>query len=344
MNFPGEQLLIKMWDSLVEKGFGSLLRPWQIVRDGNAYNQVRRDELLMLEQTNFDVKEIRAGRKKFDYKSTLCLEANNDTNSSNILSLNQNFSDRYQGFSSFANSVLSISLADSIRKEINTSKAIVFAEEILSQDEQIPPERLIDDDWIHTWYEFAGKVSCEDLQRMWGSILAGEVKSPGKYAIRTLDFLRLLTKNEAECIAKIAPFVLADGIYCHQNQCMSDNGITFDLLLHIQSLGIVTGIGTHGMKKILQLNELSPAVSILCNNKALFVENDKKKNRIEIPMYPLTTIGIQIMSLGQFEANIDFMYFIGRQIKSQGFCVSIADWKNIDEDTNAFFNTVLIDN
>ncbi|MFZ4702978.1 MAG: DUF2806 domain-containing protein [Candidatus Methylumidiphilus sp.] len=43
-------------------------------------------------------------------------------------------------------------------------------------------------------------------------MLAGEVKSPGNYSIRTLEFLRGLSKEEAEIISKMAGYVIQDRI------------------------------------------------------------------------------------------------------------------------------------
>lgn len=45
MDFPGEKLAIKMWETLFEKGIGSLLTPWQELREGRARNEVRRNEM-----------------------------------------------------------------------------------------------------------------------------------------------------------------------------------------------------------------------------------------------------------------------------------------------------------
>ncbi len=42
MDLPGEKLLIKMWETLVERGIGGLLTPWQTIREGRAMNEVRR--------------------------------------------------------------------------------------------------------------------------------------------------------------------------------------------------------------------------------------------------------------------------------------------------------------
>ncbi len=41
MDLPGEKLLIKLWETITEKGIGSLLSPWQTIRTGKARNEVR---------------------------------------------------------------------------------------------------------------------------------------------------------------------------------------------------------------------------------------------------------------------------------------------------------------
>ena len=48
MKAPGEELVIRLWETLVERGIGGLLRPWQIRREGMARLDVRRQEVLML--------------------------------------------------------------------------------------------------------------------------------------------------------------------------------------------------------------------------------------------------------------------------------------------------------
>ena len=63
MDFPGEKLVIKLWETLAEKGVGSLLSPWHAKREGKVRNDLRRQELLMLAQAERDAADVRAGRK-----------------------------------------------------------------------------------------------------------------------------------------------------------------------------------------------------------------------------------------------------------------------------------------
>ena len=61
MQMPGETLIAKLWETLVDKGIGNLLKPLQIRREGKAYIDVKRDEILILAQANRDAEAIRRG-------------------------------------------------------------------------------------------------------------------------------------------------------------------------------------------------------------------------------------------------------------------------------------------
>ena len=58
MTFPGEKLVIRLWETIADKGIGGFLKPWQIKREGMAHLEVRRAELLALAQTKKDVEDI----------------------------------------------------------------------------------------------------------------------------------------------------------------------------------------------------------------------------------------------------------------------------------------------
>ena len=43
MEFPGEKLVIRLWETVTEKGIGSWLRPWQNRREGRAQIDVQQE-------------------------------------------------------------------------------------------------------------------------------------------------------------------------------------------------------------------------------------------------------------------------------------------------------------
>jgi hypothetical protein len=239
---------------------------------------------------------------------------------------------------------MSIGAAEAARNEINASKAVIHAEELLANDPQLPPERPIEEDWLFTWRDYAGKVSTEDLQKLWGSVLAGEVKSPGTYSLRTLEFLRGLSKSEAEQIAKLARFVVESRIARSQKQYLEEHGITFGVLLQLQELGVVSGVEALGLSTTYKT--ITPGKflrALRSNGKVLVIEHEDPAKVLTFEVYMLTVVGAQLLGLGSFEPDIQYLRMIGKQIASQGFKVKLADWAQVSENEGRYFNEESVD-
>ena len=344
MEVPGEKLIIKLWETLAEKGIGSLLTPWQIKREGRARNEVRREELLTIAQVELEVADIRAGRKRFDLPGSVRLISGTTVGPATA---HVDDADRVEptlDFQAIARRALSDSSADAVRSEINTSKAVIFAEDILSNDSQIPPERPIDEDWLYTWRDFAGKVSTEDLQRLWGGILAGEVKSPGSFSIRTLNFLRELSKSEAEQISQLVRYVVEGRIIKSQSQYLENHGMHLSKLLEMQELGLLSGVESLGLNT--QFRTTNPdkfRLPLRSNGKVLVVESDDATKEVKLDVYLLTQVGAQLLTLGSFEPDLEYLRLIGKEIVKQGFTVLLSDWKQTSENGGHYFNAEKID-
>ena len=343
MEFPGEKLVIKLWETLAEKGIGSLLAPWQATREGKARNDVRRKELLMLAQAEVDAAEIRAGRKRLEPDGSLRLLPMPDSQSDTAVHRDGRIEPRVN-FGSLAEVSARVNAAQEARKEINVSKAIINAEEVLANDSQTPPERAVEEDWLFTWRDYAGRVSVADLQQLWGKILAGEVKSPGSYSIRTLEFLKGLSKDEAEQISKLARFVIEGQIFRSLKQHLEENGISFALLLTMQELGLLSGVEAIGLNTKYKSSEPERYVMALrSNGKVLVVEHDDSTKVLKIEVYLLTAIGNQLLGLGSFEPNLEYLHLAGKEILKQGFTVHLADWVQDTDNMGRYFNAVKID-
>jgi len=317
MNCPGENLLIKLWESLAEKGVGSLLKPWQIRRVGRANVDLRRYEMLALADAEREVEEIRSGRRKLEKAKY-------------ILSLTEGSSGGDTKTPTVEVPLLEVAsraaVADAMRKEINVAKAVLHAEADLRNDDAPPPEKNVDDDWLYRWRDYAGSVSADDLQELWGRILAGELKSPGRYSYRLLDFVRNLTKDEAGLIERIAPFVISSVVVRENDSILAEAGVSFDKLMELQELGVLSGIEALGLQVEYSSDDTSKYVKLLaCHGRGIIIQQDDPTKKFEIGIYPITVLGRQVLGLGNFSANERYLLAVGRHIKQKGFKVSIVD-------------------
>lgn len=69
----------------------------------------------------------------------------------------------------------------------------------------------VDPDWIARFFGMAQEITTDEMQRLWGRILAGEVKRPGSYSLRTLDILRNVSRGDADLFCKAAALCLRSG-------------------------------------------------------------------------------------------------------------------------------------
>lgn len=69
-------------------------------------------------------------------------------------------------------------------------------------------DKPVDEDWIAHFFEDCKNVSNEQMQILWGRLLAGEISKPGSFSGRTLDFIKSMSTEEAEIFTSFCRFVL----------------------------------------------------------------------------------------------------------------------------------------
>ena len=89
-------------------------------------------------------------------------------------------------------------------RQHNIEQIVVHAANALP--ERVSEEK-IDKDWIFQFFDSAQNVCDEDMQILWGRILAGEIETPGTYTKRALQFIKSLEKWEAELFSKYCSFL-----------------------------------------------------------------------------------------------------------------------------------------
>ncbi len=218
-----------------------------------------------------------------------------------------------------------------------------MAEDILGQDQQEPSDKPIEDDWLFSWREYAGRVSTSELQDLWGRILAGEVKQPGSYSLRTLEFLKGLSKSEAELISKAARFVIGGKIYRGKEEFLDADGLNFSRLLFLQDIGVLSGVEALGLQtSYTTLDSNKFFVALTANNKILLLEHEDEKKSINAAIYLLTQVGTEVLKLASFDIHPEYLKSVARDFVKKGLNVKIADWVQKTAEYGEFQNAVEI--
>ena len=96
------------------------------------------------------------------------------------------------------------------KRQQNIISVVRQAAEELGDEEVLDNEP--DHDWTARFFGYVQDVSEEDVRRIWGRILAGEVRSPNGVSLRTLSVLRNMSRREAELFADAMRYRIDDYI------------------------------------------------------------------------------------------------------------------------------------
>jgi len=69
----------------------------------------------------------------------------------------------------------------------------------------------IEDDWLNLFARLAEDKSSEELQALFGKILAGEIRKPGSFSLRTLQLMALISRQDAADIITFLSYVIGGG-------------------------------------------------------------------------------------------------------------------------------------
>ena len=132
----------------------------------------------MLAQAERDVADVRAGRQSVRNDGTLlALPAPIQVVDAAVLQLEHRI-DPPLGLPDVVAIAEKTAATEAARREINSAKAVIFAEEQLASDHQEPPARSVDEDWLFAWRDYAGRVSNGDLTSPAKTLPHRRCKSP----------------------------------------------------------------------------------------------------------------------------------------------------------------------
>jgi Protein of unknown function (DUF2806) len=200
------------------------------------------------------------------------------------------------------------------RKQLNVESVTSNAMEELLSDPELEKNTNpvpVDPDWIDTFFQTVETVSDEQMQQLWGKVLAGEVKSPGSYSLRTLDTLRNITKNEAEIFRIIGGISIT-----YEEKCFTPKFeySFFKNKLRIEMQDIITlrDIGLVSSGKSLEKfsNRSADDRDIFYYaNHIVMVTYTQKQKLLNLPVHYLSTVGAEMAKLLNPTFDIDFCRF-----------------------------------
>lgn len=199
-------------------------------------------------------------------------------------------------------------LARNKQKAENVEGIVSKAKQQFAPDEQVS-EEPVEKDWLNRFLNIAEEISDEEMQNIWGRVLAGEIKKPKSYSLRTLEVLRNISKEEAQLLTKASNYLLEPDYLCTED---------FSLPLYEQiildDIGVVCG---ESLTVTYTINE-NGKVTVLLNCQNVLDIYGNNGIKIKIKIKKLTKAGKEIMALIQEHDYSSYYKNLSKKIKSFG--------------------------
>ena len=178
-------------------------------------------------------------------------------------------------------------------------EAVVDDAYALLEDEDGPvSNEPLDNDWINRFFNTVQDVSNEEMQILWAKVLAGEVKKPGSFSMRTLETIHNISKDEAAVFQKLCGYLIniSGSVFIpSQTDFLKDNAIQFSDIMLMGECGLINSAPMLSIEKPILARE----TGITVMNGIILTASSKsgEEQKIEIGHFPLTTAGKELWSI-----------------------------------------------
>lgn len=211
-----------------------------------------------------------------------------------------------------------------IKRQENIDSVSRIAIEQIEQEQTVSNEP-VNEDWTTRFFNIVENVSDNEMQNLWGRILAGEVKQPNSYSLRTLETLKNLTQNEAEIFTKFASlsftsnktsFVLNPD---NSDYLEKKHNITFADRLLLEEAGLISA---NDLSYTLRgQNAITPFVF---GSQVILVERQESAPVQELPVLVFTKTGTELLKLIEQKTDIQYFNKFASLLKTEKVNVSYA--------------------
>ncbi|SFQ11457.1 Protein of unknown function [Mesorhizobium sp. NFR06] len=156
----------------------------------------------------------------------------------------------------------------------------------------------VDDDWLNFFEGYAEKASSENMRKLWGRILAGEIRKPGAFSLRTLQIASELDRETASLFQEFAVRRLGKTIL--STEVAEDKNILklvkpMPRIDELDAAGLVDAASGMGVSRKLERPDDNTPSGMAVGTK-LVGFHIKPGRDIQLSGYNLTRAGIELAS------------------------------------------------
>jgi hypothetical protein len=196
------------------------------------------------------------------------------------------------------------------------------------KDETSFPEKRPSEEVIARLVEYAGQATNQTMQEVWGRILAGEIRNPGAFSLRTLNVVSNLNQGEAKRFEAVAKHVVLWHFVAFvpelpTNEYLRSRNIGFGTFRFLADSGLTNETST-------SLNLVFPgqdqSLFDYGRGRGILVEQKSPPITVSQNCLTLTTAGAQLVSLVEREADPKNMQILIDIMMRHGMEPEIGSW------------------
>ncbi|MBR2929459.1 MAG: DUF2806 domain-containing protein [Oscillospiraceae bacterium] len=208
-------------------------------------------------------------------------------------------------------------LVDAVRQETNIEKVLEVAAKELPTAEAVSDEP-VDADWITRFFDIIKDISNEEMQYVWGKILAGEISMPNSFSLRTLEIIRNLSRQEAEAFQKILPYTLRLNekmFVISDTDILKKYGIRFGSILVLDECGLISSDSMISLN--VEITDTDPEVLFSKNRVAVLKGVSPNQAKLSFGVFSLTRVGKELATALEYESNDNYFDDVAEMVFEQ---------------------------
>lgn len=211
-----------------------------------------------------------------------------------------------------------------LERQKNIDNVVEIAAEQLGQENTIS-EEPVNKDWSKRFFDIVEDISDEEMQEIWGRILAGEIKKPESYSLRTLELLKNLSKKEAETFMKFASLAInSSGVsfiinFKNEKVLEETYKLNFGDRLLLEELGFLTANDLQF--KILATKDQKAQLYFVTGNKIVSLEKPANQPEQQLQVLVFTKIGQELLKLVNSSSNLDYIQLLASKLRKEGYSI-----------------------
>ncbi|WP_231465331.1 DUF2806 domain-containing protein [Pedobacter sp. Leaf132] len=211
-----------------------------------------------------------------------------------------------------------------MKRQMNIDAISNVAADELSQEESVS-EEPVSNDWTTRFFNMAEDISDVDMQALWGKILAGEVKQPKSFSLRTLEMIRNLSKYEADTFIKASNYAIRsnESLFIFKDSDSTSKYLSYEVRSTLVEVGL---LNPDNFISYQMLDTPQGSTSVFTSANIIIIANKTANTPIaSTEVHAFSKSGTELLKLLKPTAQMPYLNAFGKSLAGKGIDVKYAN-------------------